>query len=420
VFGVAPALGVSRWAERTSLHAAATRGQRAGVAQSLLVIGEVAVALVLTIGALLLVRTYAALRPAAPGFQVQDRVVAAFELPGNVYEFYGDDAALRFGEQLLAGIRALPGAPDAELTTNVPMTMMAVIGRKATPAEGAGAPEVNILFRSISPDYLQLMQMPLLTGRDLLARDAAGAPLVGVINETAARRLWNTTAVVGRRLRVYDGENEEQLEIVGVVRDARYLYLPEARPEVFVPFAQLPVSHFSVVIGSTPQRPMTIRELRDVVNGIDRQVPILDFKSMREAVGLIVAAPRFQATLLTLLTIIGIVLAATGCFAVLMQNVGRRTRELGVRMTLGATARHVAMLILGRALALAAIGTAIGIGIAVVATRLLENQLFGVERTDPPTFIVAALVVAVVIAAAALVPARRVARLDPVQALRHN
>jgi hypothetical protein len=183
--------------------------------------------------------------------------------------------------------------------------------------------------------------------------------------------------------------------------------------------AQLPTSLFSVVIESTRQRPVTLHEVRDVVNRIDRTIPVLDFQTMREPVGWSVAAPRFQATLLTLLTVIGILLAATGCFAVLMQSVGRRTRELGVRMTLGATTTSVALLILRRALGLGATGTVIGVCVALAATRLIETYLYGVQRTDAPTFIAAAVLVTAVVAAAAVVPARRVARLDPVQALRH-
>jgi putative ABC transport system permease protein len=413
LFGVVPAVLVSGRSESTSLRAASTRARRGGLAENALVVAEVAAAFVLSIGAMLLLQTYIALRPSSPGFTVGNRVVADFELPDQSYG--NDGRSHRFATELIDGIRSLPGWPDAELATNLPLTgntmMLPVRGDEARDAAEAHV-------RAVSAGYLDLMDMEIVRGRPLLRSDGEGSSPVVVVNESAARELWGTVEVVGRHAMITFGKNPVPFEVVGVVRDAWLLRGPESSAELFTSFDQLPYSFFSVVIESTPARPVTLQDVRAVVNSLDRGVPIRDFRTLEEIAAGTVATPRFLATLLGALTLIGVLLAGTGCFAVLSQLVGRSSRELAVRLTVGASARSVAALVLRRALTLAVIGSALGIGIAIFATRVLEAQIYGIERTDPSTFVLAVVGMLIVITAAALIPAARVARLDPVVVMR--
>jgi predicted permease len=404
---------LSRESRQTSLRVAATRGRRIGVAQHALVVGEVAAAFVLSIGALLLLQTYVALRPTSPGFRVEDRVVADFDLPDEPYRDLR--VSHRFATEVLERVRSLPGSPRAELATHLPLTGLTMI----LPARGDGSQDVSeVHVRAVSPGYLDLMEMEVAQGRGLEPADREGAPPVLVVNETAARRLWNTVDVIGRKATIDLGGAEVELDVVGVLRDTWIRRGPQPSAEVFASFDQLPFAFFTVVVESSPERPVVLEDLRGVVNSIDRGVPIRRFTTLEDIAAETVAQPRFQATLLGALTLIGVMLAATGCFAVLMQLVGQRTRELGVRLTMGASVHSVAGLVLRRALVLGAIGTGLGMSLALFATRLLENQIYGIARNDVSTFVLAALAMLVVVSAAALVPAARVTRLDPVEAMR--
>jgi putative ABC transport system permease protein len=262
------------------------------------------------------------------------------------------------------------------------------------------------------------MEMPLLSGRPLLASDRAGAPNAAIVNETAARRLWPDQSPLGRTLQIELGKAPSDLVVVGVVRDAWIFQGPDTRPEIFASFEQFPFSRFSVVIAHTPGLPPGLQQLRQVVATIDPAAPVREVKPLRDVIAWTVIVPRFQATILSILTAIALILAATGCFAVLTQIIGRRAREFAVRMAVGAGVPSVVGLILRRATLLALTGAIIGIAIALAATRVLESYLHGVSRTDPATYAIAALGLTGIVIAAALYPARRLARLNPIDTLR--
>jgi putative ABC transport system permease protein len=415
IFGVLPGLAVARWNERTSLRAASARGQRASLVQSALVVFEVAAAVVLTIGALLLIQTYARLRPTRPGFQVENRMVASFALPTDPY---ADSARTRaFAVALVAGVNGLPGTPRAAIVTDLPLTGSSIMLPLKQPVI-PGSSRTMMHFRAVSPNYLEVMEMPLLSGRPLLASDRAGAPNAAIVNETAARRLWPDQSPLGRTLQIELGKAPSDLVVVGVVRDAWIFQGPDTRPEIFASFEQFPFSRFSVVIAHTPGLPPGLQQLRQVVATIDPAAPVREVKPLRDVIAWTVIVPRFQATILSILTAIALILAATGCFAVLTQIIGRRAREFAVRMAVGAGVPSVVGLILRRATLLALTGAIIGIAIALAATRVLESYLHGVSRTDPATYAIAALGLTGIVIAAALYPARRLARLNPIDTLR--
>jgi predicted permease len=417
VFGVLPGLGVARWNESTSLWAATTRGRRAGAAQSAAVVAEIAAAFVLALSALLLVRTYAALRPTEPGFRVRDRVIASFDLPRAAYHV--PERSQQFADHLVRRVSQLSTAPRAAVTTDLPLTGMTML----YPADSESAPNtrVNIHLRAVSPGYLELMEMQLLRGRALLASDGPAAQLTAVINEAAAQKFWGSAgAALGRSFTVELNEGPRQAHVVGVLRDSWIMRGPEARPEVFVPFRQLPFRRFTLVMESKPDRAITLQDLRTTVNAIDRGVPIRGFSSLEQAISWSVTVPRFQATLLGLLTGNALLLAATGCFAVLSQAMGRRTHELGIRVALGATGGIISGLVMRRAGLLAVAGIVLGAITARIVTRVLESYLYGVTPTDTATFLAAAALLGAVVLAAAWPTAHRVARIDPLVALKHN
>jgi predicted permease len=417
-FGAIPAIRSSRSDVQARLKAE-ERGSSAsfGRTASLLVIAEVAVAVLLVIGAGLLIRSFAELLRVDPGFRA-GRIITARITPPEAR--YGDDARTRalYGE-LLARLGALPGVQEVEAVSHLPLVggpggfAFEVEGKPYV--QGTGAPTTG--EHMVTPGYLQTMGIPLLHGRALAPTDRERTPNVAVINETMAREHWPGEDPIGRRLkRVW---NDEWITVVGVVGDVKYQGLAsKIEPAIYRPFLQTPARDMSLVLRTAHNPADLAASLRAAVASVDAAVPVSEIRTVDQILSSSVAASRFTTLLLAAFATVALTLAAIGIYGVLSYAVSRRAREIGVRMALGARSADVLRMVLGHALLLAGLGALGGAGAALVTTRVLEGLLFGVSRTDSVTFTAVPILLVGVAFVAAYVPASRAIRVDPTIALR--
>jgi putative ABC transport system permease protein len=392
------------------------------------VVAEVAIALVLLVGSGLLLRSFLELRRVDPGFRADHLLVVQLS-PGEA-RYDTPERVVGFFDQVLGSVSSLGGIQAAALTSQLPMdeagASMAVNIPGRPPA--ARREDTPVAFvRSVSTDYFDVIGIPLLTGRALGAADGADAPRVGVINQAMARRYWPQGDAVGQRITL-DDDNEQPLEIVGVVADVRHFGLEaEPRPEVFVPYPQTSPALWgwtdrtmsAVIRSGSGSPPATLAPaVRGAIGAIDREVPIARVTTMEEILSQSVAAPRATLMLLGLFATLALLLASIGLYATMAFSVAQRTREIGVRMALGADRRAVLRLVVFDGLLLAMAGIAVGLAVAFGLTRLLASMLFGIAPTDPVTFAGVSLLLVLVAALACWYPARRAASVDPMTALR--
>jgi putative ABC transport system permease protein len=421
LFGLVPALLASAMANDAlregGRHGASPRSHRVLGA---LVVVEVALSLVLLTGAGLLIRSFVRLQNVDPGFRSEGVLTARVALPASRYPESRDSAA--FFERAIDEIRGLPGVQGVAGTAFLPMAGGAIGTRfyrldRPTPADGQ-APSTQV--RPITPGFFRTMGTPLRAGRDFTEADREGAPAVAIVSEGVVAQLYPGENPLGKRLQVNArGPNGQQVEIVGVVGDARLGSLDtETRAVVYLPNAQLSVGLMTFVI-RTGVPPLTLSNgVAGVVRKLDPEVPIADVRTMEQVVGLSLSRPRTLSVLLTAFAVIALLLAAVGVYGVMSYSVSQRTREIGVRMALGATAESVFRMVLGQALRLVAGGTVAGLIAAALLTRLLETLLFHTGTLDALTFAATAVVLVAVATLAAFVPARRGTRVSPMEALR--
>ena len=430
LFGLVPALHMSRPDLQNSLK----EGGRTLAAPSRLVFGsglvvaEIALALVLLVGAGLLVRSFLRLQDVSPGFDTSGILTARLSLPE---QRYSDSAsAVRFYDRLVERIGAIPGVARAAATSSFPLddggpSMVAFIEGRPKPAPGDWDTWPMFHDRSVTPGYRASLGLALIDGRDLTEADAAGPVRVALINETAARRYWPGSRAVGQRIRPDDGD-DRAVEIVGVIADTRHFGLDqEPRPEFY-----LPLPHVAPFVWDVSSRSLTILvrtardpaslvpELARVVRDLDPELPIYRVRTMDEVLADTTAPMRSFTTLLAVFGAMALVLAAVGVYGLVASLVQQRHHEFGVRLALGATGAGIRSLVVGRGIVLAAAGIAIGTLVAVAASRAIQSLLFQVSRTDPLVLAgVAGLLLAVSIAAC-WIPAVRAARVNPLALLR--
>ncbi len=421
LFGLAPAFA----AAHTGLVENLKEGGR-GSGESLrrtrfrsaLVVAEVALSLLLVIGATLTVRSLARLLAVDPGFKPERVLTAGVTLPESGYR--EPERRLNFFRAVLERLAAAPAVNSAGMVSHLPFG-----GVKAgtdVVAEGAPPPrpgDQNIAFlRSIDPGYFRTLQVKLLRGRWFTPRDPEGPP-VAIINETLARLLWPRQDPLGRRFGSL--RSTARLTVVGVTADIRNTSLAEEPdPEYFVPYTQTPAMTMSLVV-RTPLDPMRLAStIRAAVRELDKDVPISEVAPLETSISRSTMVRRFSVSLLGAFALIALLLAAVGIYGVISYSVTRRTPEIGVRMALGAARGRIAAMVVGRAVMLGAIGVAIGLAASAALTRLLRSMLFGVSATDPAVFAAAAVFLLVIAALAAYIPARRAAAVDPLIALRHE
>jgi putative ABC transport system permease protein len=277
------------------------------------------------------------------------------------------------------------------------------------------AQQPNARVRAVMPGYFETMRTPILAGRLISDRDTARSPRVTVVNETMARLFWPGQSAVGKRIM----RGEGAIEIVGVVRDVKHYQLDgEIRPEMYVPLTQYSRSIMTIVVRTAlAPESLALAARRELIE-IDKDVPVAELRTMEELLGASVSRPRLYSALLGIFSAVALLLAAVGIYGVMAYSVNQRTRELGLRMALGAEASSVRGMILRQAMAAVLGGIAFGTAGAFAVTRVMKDLLFGVSPTDPLTFFGASMLLVTVAAAAAYFPARRATRVDPLVALR--
>jgi len=420
LFGSIPALRSSRSDLRSALRAGergsgAAPGRLAGT----LVTVEFALAVVLVIGAGLLIRSFGELTRVDPGFGTESLITARVTPPETEY---ADAASQRaFYADLLARVEAIPGVREVDAVNRLPLVGgfagFAFEVEDDPYVPGTPAPVVG--DRRITSDYPRTMGIPLLRGRALTAGDREGAPRVALINETMAREFWPGEDPIGKRFK--EVWLDAWTTVVGVVGDVRsYGLASEVEPEVYRPFSQLPAREMSLAVRAAGDPATLAGGLRAAVGAVDPNVPVSEIRAIEHIVSGSVAGSRFTMVLVGGFALLALALAAVGIYGVISCTVGRRTREIGLRVALGARGADVLGAVLRRALLLAGLGAAIGVTAALGATRLLESLLFGVTATDPVTFVGVPLFLVVVALLASYVPARRATRVDPMTALRQE
>lgn len=394
-------------------------GSRALLGKALLV-AQVGISLVLLIGAGLFLRTLQNLRDVDVGFNPHNLVLFRVSPQLNGYEgerttaLYRDMIA-RLGA--VPGVRAVAFSQPGLMARSVSSGGLYVQGRPYGPGR-EGEETINRLI--VSPDFFAAMEMPLLLGRGFSGADHESAPKVAVINEAAARRFFPDENPVGKRVG-YNREAAGDIEIVGLLRDAKYNSVREAAPPtMYVPHLQVPALNPVFAIRSAGGIAGAIGGIRQAVREIDSSLPIADVSTQVEQVEGRILQERIFARAYAIFGGLALLLTSIGLFGLMSCNVTRRTNEIGIRMALGARAREVLALIMRESMVVVAIGVLLGVVLAVLATQLIESQLFGVAPTDTATMILAITVMVLVAALAAFLPARRAERVDPMIALRQE
>ncbi|MGH9833108.1 MAG: ABC transporter permease, partial [Blastocatellia bacterium] len=418
VFGLAPALVASKPDFVAALKEDTPKlgvGARRWSLRNLLVVTQVALSLVVLIGAGLLVKSLRALQAIDPGFQPAKVVTASFDLSKNGYD---EARARQFVSQLTERVAALPGVEAVSFGNIVAFSNSFWISG-ATPEGYQPQPGERLAFdfNAISPNYFQTLGVPLAGGREFTAQDTAEAPRVAIINEAMARRYWPGQEAVGKRL----NRGRVDHEVVGVVRNGKEKGLTaDPRPAIYLPLTQSYRPELTLHVRTATGAQTLLAAVRREVQSLDATLPVYNLQTLAQQKDGSLYTERLAAALLTLFGLLALSLAAVGIYGVLSYAVTERTREMGIRLALGAQPRDLLKLVVGQGMILVLIGLVIGAGASFALTRLIEKLLFGVSATDPLTFAVIPLLLAGVALLACWIPARRATRMDPLAALRHE
>ena len=412
--GLAPALQAARADLVPALKVdGESRGARLRL-RSVFIVAQVAVSLVLVIAGALFVRALQHATSIDPGFDQRHVDVVTLDLSLSGYK---EADALAFADRLGARVRALPGVEHAAFAADLPLNGNRMgLGTLSVP--GLQAPNGEKTFpadwNAVSPDYFGTLKMPLLSGRDFTAQDGKTAPGAIIINAAMARSVWHTTDVLGRQF----VDNEKRtLTVVGVAPDAQVDTLGETvRPFVYVPVAQRYVPRVSLVVKSANGG--VIPQVRAIVRELNPNLPVTETMPLEQITAIMLIPQRIAGSLAASLGVVVLLLAAIGIYGVTSYSVNRRTREIGIRMALGADRANVMGLVVRQGVVLTAVGLAFGLAAGAAGAQLLRSLLFGVSALDPIAFGGAALLFAIVSIAASYIPARRAMRVDPMIALR--
>ena len=432
MFGLMPALQSAKPNLNKSLkegERGSTEGFQRNRLRSLLVVTQIALAMMLLTGAALMLQSFLRLQGVNPGFDVNRVITMQLNLPESRYTNQQQRAA--FFQRLTERCRSLPGVQFAAATAQLPLssdvgnTTIEVVGRPSLPP---GQWEVTD-FISVTPEYLGAMQIQLRAGRFINDRDTEESPPVCVINQTTAHRYFGKEDPTGKNLKL--GINNFTPEIVGVVRDVRQRSLdfdslsPQLQKlmssQVYVPYAQTALWPKMTVVVRTSSAPMALANaLRAEVRALDKDLPVSKVRTMETVRGDSIAQPRFRALLIVLFGVVALALATIGIYGVMAYSVARRTHEIGLRMALGAQNTDVLKLVLRQGIRLAVTGLLLGLAGAFALTRLISGLLYGVSATDPLTFAVVPALLFAVALLACWIPARRATRVHPMEALRYE
>jgi putative ABC transport system permease protein len=425
LFGVFPALQSTRGGISSSLKeggrgALTTRG--GARMRTTLVIAEVALAVTLLAGAGLLIRSFSRLASVDPGFQVKPALTFELSLPDSRYE--ERERQVAFFDQLLPRLQAIPGVTTAAGVISLPLSGTSLVltfeveGRPPLPPAQQPAMQVRIA----TTNYFKAIGIPLKRGRAFSEQDRMSTPQVAVITEAAARQYFPGEDPIGKRIKLGWGNNGKYAggEVVGIIGDIKDAGLDEPNPpQIFLPYSQWPVQSMAILL-ETAVPPETVAEpARQAVYSVDGNLPVGNVRTLQQLVARSISQPRFYMTLLSVFAAVALTLAAVGIFGVLSYAVAQRTREIGIRMALGAHESTVLGLVVREAMVMAGAGVVIGLAAALLLTRWLVAQLlFETSAHDPTTFVVVAVLLSAVSLLAAYLPARRATRVDPIVALR--
>jgi predicted permease len=426
LFGVFPALQMSRRPTAESLREG-SRGVLSGRGHRMrsgLVIGQMALAMMLLAGAGLLLRSFTQLRRVDPGFRSENVLTFRLSLPDSAYKD-DDGTRVSFYNRLLDRLSALPGVRSAGAVMRAPLTganfnlSFEVKGRPPLPPMQQPSMEIRVA----TLDYFQTMGIPVLRGRPILGRDVAGSPQVVVISESAALRHFPGEDPMGKFIVLGWGRGEGQPkvggEVVGIVGDVKERGLAEEKPpELYVPYAQVPIETMDVVLRTQVSPRALVPAVEKIVHEIDPELPVARVATLDEVVARSISEPRFYMVLLGAFAAMAVFLAALGIFGVLSYSVVQRSREIGIRVALGAHPSDVLRMVLGHAATLAVAGVLAGLAGALALSRAIGSLLFELSPTDPLTLGSMAVLLGLVALVASYLPARRATRVDPLIALR--
>jgi putative ABC transport system permease protein len=426
-FGIFPAFQISR----TNIHDAlkeAARGSSTGIerhrVRNLLVVAEVALTIIVLIGAGLMIQSLGKLTGVNPGYDPQDVLTAQFNMPGVRYP--NPEAQNAFMDRMRQRLSALPGATDVGTVSLLPLSGGSMVitytiddGRPPIPPQD----QPSAAIRFITPGYFQALRVPMVKGRDFTEQDRAGTPQVVIINEALAHREFPNQDPLGKKMQIGygNGNTPTAPNIVGVVKDMKITNIRgEAEPQYYLPFAQLPFSSVALTIRTSGSPSQLGNTLRSTMKELDPDIALFNIRPFEDVIATSISQARFNATLLSTFAAVALLLAAVGVYGVMAYSVTQRTHEIGIRLALGQDRGSIMKMILGRALLMAGIGVVAGIVGALELTRLMESMLFRVKASDPWTFAGVALALVFVAIVASYLPARRATRVDPMIALRYE
>ena len=418
--GVLPALSSASISPQASLQDAG-RGNVGGAmrrrARATLVVAEVALAVAITTGAVLLLRSFVSVTNVDPGFETSNLLTWQMNIPARLRS---EDDRRAFYRDFFARMEALPGVTSVGGTTRVPLGSTSVttsVQIEGRPLPAAELPQVQ--FRRAMHNYFSTMGIPIRRGRGFDETDGPTAPPVAIINETMARKLFPNQDAVGQHVRTGPNPSGTWTTIIGVIGDIKHGGLEEEmQPELYINYLQgAPVSPF--IVARTIGDPALLAEtVRAEVRNIDRTIPIYEMRTMSTLRSEAVSMRRFILLIVGAFGALALGLAAIGVYGVMSLIVSERTREVGVRLALGAQPKELLTMIVGQAARLAGIGVVIGVIAAALIAPLLDSQLYGVRASDPATFLIVPVMLLAIATMAAVVPARKAMRVDPVTALR--
>lgn len=425
LFGLAPALAASHLNVNEALKEggrSATEGRVRHRLRNLLVISEIALALVLLICAGLLIKGFWLLRSVDTGFRAENLLTMRIELPESRYKEIPKQTAFR--QNLLDRLNSLPGV-QAGMISELPLSGDALMHNfiiEGRPPIAVGE-EPELMTRSVGGDYFRAMNIPLLQGRDFAKQDAGNAPMVGLVNESFVREYFPDQNPIGARISWARGPRQ-WMTIIGIVGDVKHFGLNRPEEAAFYSsYAQLdqPWKRWMyLVVRSDTDAAMLTGEVKNQIWAIDNLVPVTKIQTMREVLAASIAEQQFNMTLMSIFAGVALALSAVGIYGVISYSVTQRTHEIGIRMALGAESSDVLRLIMGQGARLAAIGVSVGLVAAFISTRFISSLLYGVSATDPITFAVISLLLSAVALLACAMPARRAMKVDPGVALRYE
>ncbi|MDQ6653123.1 MAG: ABC transporter permease, partial [Acidobacteriota bacterium] len=425
LFGLVPAIHASKTQLTETLKEGGRgsgEGARRNRIRGALVAGELAIAVVLLVGAALLLQSLWRLRQVNPGFNSQSVLTFVVGVPEIKYP---TAKQAQFYRDLVARIESLPGVRSAAAVIPLPLSgdmfriSFEIEGRPTAKGEQASAD-----FFAITPGYFKTLGIAQLKGREFSEHDDKQAPGVMIVNQTFAQKFFPNEDPIGKHIRPGISTDEDKpamREIIGLVADVKNRNLSsEFRPGYFLPTAQIPFNEMTVVVKTTGDPHALISAVQREVTAMDKELPVFNVKTMDEYLAASVASPRFNTTLLAIFAAVALVLTIVGLYGVMSYSVAQRTNEIGIRMALGAQTRDVLRLIVAQGFKMVLLGLAIGLVGAFSLMRVIASLLFGVTTKDPLTFIAVAALLAFVALLACYLPARRAARIDPLVALRYE